>query len=196
LPTKPSDSAPLEPIDNPVGVEIPLEGIVDTSAQNLPRPPPTIGFVRANLNDGVGSQPAIVVSPGNLVRADSGFGGDSGGSVPHVGLPRNTVAIVPLKSEAIGGTGVVKTTNISIGDFGAHFSFPPQVDFGNNSIRVTGMTFSGGGLPLTLSILPFRLSTSTGDDFVLKPNLGDDGNPKPFELDWLPTKRAARRIRR
>jgi hypothetical protein len=194
LPTKPSDPAPPEPIDNPVEVEVPLEGIVDASAPNLPRPPPAIGFVRAMSDEGVQSQPAIVVAPGNVLRADSGVSADSGAAAPRVGPARNTIAIVPIKSEAAGETGVAKTANINLGDFGAHFSFPPQVDFGNNSIRVTGMSFSGGGLPLTLSILPFKLSTSTGDDFILKPVLGDVENPKPFEIDWQPTKRAARRI--
>jgi hypothetical protein len=194
LPIKPSDPAPPEPIDNPVGVEVPLDGIVDASAPNLPRPPPAIGFVRAMLDGGIRSQLAIVVAPGNVLRAESGVSSDSGASAPRVGPARNTIAILPIKSEAIGETGVVKTANITVGDFGAHFSFPPQIDFGNNSIRVTGMSFSGGGLPLTLSILPFRLSTSTGGDFILKPMLGDNENPKPFEIDWQPTKRAARRI--
>ena len=71
LPSGMSDAAPPEPADNPVGVEVSLDGIADAGGQNLPRPPPAIGFLQLSSDDGAGFQPAIVVSPGNLVSGDN-----------------------------------------------------------------------------------------------------------------------------
>ena len=100
---------------------------------------------------------------------------------------------------------VAAAASIEVGQFraGAGFTFPPQVEFGNNTIRLTAMTFGEGGLPSTLSVLPLRITRRNKSDFVLKRDLGDDATSDSISnssdlvyitLDWDPITRKARRI--
>jgi hypothetical protein len=187
LPKTPSDQAPPEPSDHPDGVKVSLTGIVDTGAQNLPRPPPVVGFMQIATDGSHPSQQAVVVTPGNLVRPDVGLSTDnSSAAAPPRDTTLDNVAIVPLTSQP----GMASLP----AEFANNSTFPPLIDVGNNRIRVSRMTFGGGGLPLSLSLMSLALSTHSDGGFLVSSAVAVDSKPKAFDLDWDPSRRAARRI--
>ncbi len=80
--------------------------------------------------------------------------------------------------------------DLRLGEFGRGSSFPPQVDFGSNSLRVTSM-WGEGGLPRTLCLLVLQATQSTqaNQDLAFKTE-----GAFPRLLDWQPVERQARRI--
>ena len=132
-------------------------------------------------------QPVIVVAPSNVINTGNGLVPDgSSNDTTLSGKSKNEIAVVQLPLEA-----QTSAINIPLGAFDANSAFPPQVEIGGNSIRVTTLQFGSGGLPISLSILPIKLMNSHTGNLSLEP-YGD--KPIFHQLDWQPVQRVARRI--
>ena len=172
LPTTISKHSDLSLLAFPLSSEpipVPLGGIAGSGAPGDRPSLPTIGFIVPVGDKAQAPLPALVVSPRSLSVAPAIFSKDTGPLGPSCADSwDNGNFLSPIRSDAdqnsvlfITSQGAVKQMDISIGAFGRGMPFPPQVDFGNNSLRVMSMS-NKGGLPSTLCLLLFE---ATGNEF-------------------------------
>ena len=163
---------------------------------------PTIGFIAPAGHKGDALAETMIISPGVLMTEQGtsapckdSWGPDSDQKDAQGGANRNSLLLVSPDSP-------IRTLDLRLGGFGRGVQFPLQVDFANNSFRVTSMTRSGG-LPATLCLLSFQAIQSDEATQVIKGAIGLNPAPDisftaedgfPTQLDWDPIKRQARRI--
>lgn len=163
---------------------------------------PAIGFIAPAASRGDAAAETIVISPGALMTeqgipspCEDSWSPESALSDAPGGAKRNTLLLV-------SPDGSVRAVDLRLGGFGRGAQFPLQVDFGNNSFRVTSMTRSGG-LPASLCLLSFQAIRSDEATQVVKDAIGLNPAPDislkaedgfPTTLAWEPSKQQARRI--
>ena len=163
---------------------------------------PTIGFVAPAGHGGDAPAETIVISrgvrmaeQGTIAPCKDSWSPESDQKDASGGANRNSLLVVSPDSS-------VKTLDLILGGFGRGVQFPLQVDFGNNSFRVTSLTRSGG-LPASLCLLSFKASQSHEAAQVIKGAVGLNPAPDislkaedgfPTQIDWDPNKQQAPRI--
>ena len=163
---------------------------------------PTIGFIAPADRKGDALTETMIISPGVLMTeqgtiapCNDSWASESDQKDASGGVNRNSLLLVsPDRS--------VRTLDLGLGGFGRGAQFPLQVDFGNNSFRLTSMTRSGG-LPASLCLLSFHATESNSAAQVVKGAIDLKPAPEislkvedgfPTTLDWEPSKQQARRI--
>ena len=180
-------------------IPVPLGGIAGSGAPGDRPSLPTIGFIVPVGDKAQAPLPALVVSPRSLSVAAAIFSKDTGPLGPSCADSwDNGNFLSPIRSDAdqnsvlfITSQGSVKQMDISIGAFGRGMPFPPQVDFGNNSLRVMSMS-NKGGLPSTLCLLLFEATGNDSGDAAGIAFKARDGFPK--QIAWNPVDQHARRM--
>jgi len=204
--SKASDLSLVQANSSSKPIDVPLGKVAGASLAR-----PTIGFIAPVADKGDALPQTMVVSPGSLSTesgtiaasqtdesgpscADS-WGQDFGQTRIPSGADRNTLLFIAHDNS-------VREQDLRLRTFGRGLPFPPQVDFGDNSFRVTSMSFKGG-LPTTLCLLSFQATQSdkatqgvmgaigsvSVPDIALKTEAGF-----PKQIDWDPANRQARRI--
>ena len=163
---------------------------------------PIIGFLAPVGRNGDALAEAMVISPGVLMTEQGSTGpckdswtSESDQKDSSGGAGRNSLILV-------SPGGPARSLDFRLSGFGRGAQFPLQVDFGNNSFRLSSMTRSGG-LPESLCLLAFQAAQSDEATQPLKDATGlalasdislKVENRFPAQLDWEPIKRQARRI--
>jgi hypothetical protein len=183
--------------------DLPLNKLAGAETQGAPVPPPTIGFVAPLRNKT--AAPVLVVSPGRLstlagtisgeaMIGDPGFSCEDSWDDQNFAQPRrpsggdqNDVLVIASRD--------AETEEIRLGNFGRGL-FPPQVEYGNNSFRITSMSFGKGGLPITLCVLPLQATQADkgGNESQSADIAFQHADGFPVQIDWNPIDRQARRI--
>jgi len=174
----------------------------------VPLAAPTIGFVRNRANDATqkaakpddGDEEDLIVSPGRLSvlsgimrpKANPGPSCDDswqdGRFEPTWSLNEpvqdNVLVVSPrdLGTKDVPPLADPETKEISLEKFGRGL-YPPEVEFGNNSVRVISMSIGNGGVPITLCVLPIQESQAAFEDKYLFPR----------KIGWDPIGLKARR---
>ena len=178
-------------------IDVPLDKVAGGSFAR-----PTIGFIAPAGHKGDARAEVMIISPGVLTTepgasapCKDSWGPDSEQKDGQGVANRNTLLLVSPDNS-------IRTLDLRLGGFGRGVQFPLQVDFANNSFRVTSMTRSGG-LPATLCLLSFQATQPDEATLVIKGAMGLNPAPDisftaedgfPAQLDWEPIKRQARRI--
>jgi hypothetical protein len=163
---------------------------------------PTIGFIAPAGHKGDALAETMIISPGvrmaeqgTIAPCKDSWSPESSQNDAPGDANRNTLLLVSPDSS-------VRTLDLRLGGFGRGVQFPLQVDFGNNSFRVTSMARSGG-MPSSLCLLSFKLVQSDEATQIVKAAIGPNPAPDisltardgfPTQLDWDPKQQQAPRI--
>ena len=148
---------------------------------------PTIGFIAPAGHKGDALAETMIISPGMLMTEQGtsapckdSWGPNSDQKDAQGGANRNSLLLVSPDSS-------IRTLDLRLGGFGRGAQFPLQVDFANNSFRVTSMTRSGG-LPATLCLLSFQAIQSDEATQVIKGAIGLKSCARYFfhRRRWIP----------
>ena len=181
-------------------IDVPMGNVVGAVTLGVSPAAPTIGFVMDRASNPTSE--AVVVSPSKLSvlagimpqKSNPGPScADSWDDKNFENAPSPTRAD-QNRALLITPTGAV-TREIPLGSFGRGL-FPPQVEFGNDSLRVTSLSFGNGGAPITLCVLPIQPTHTKSSDGSESPDvtLKKANDRFPAQINWDPIGRRARRI--
>jgi hypothetical protein len=163
---------------------------------------PTIGFIVPAGHEGDALAETMIISPGvrmaeqgTIAPCKDSWSAESSQKDAPDDANRNSLLLVSRDGSA-------RALDLRLGGFGRGVQFPLQVDFGNNSFRVTSMARSGG-LPSSLCLLSFQAAQSDEATQIVKDAIGPNPAPDislraqdgfPTQLDWDPKQQQAPRI--
>ena len=198
LPLRPTmGPASKSPKAQGLSYSIPLAGLVSGGAKGFPTPPPIVGFVELTDNDNTGGsqKQAVVISPammrsGSEVQSDTSK--DNNPAAPDHTDWHDALRIIPDGNSPPSQISVASGLTERLKDLGREQQqFPPFVDFGIHSIRLSVVKILNFQ-PSSMTILPLFLREIGKDGIELfQPADEQSGS---WNIDWQPVEQKALRM--